>query len=66
MSVLESMVFFIYYFTFCIAVVSELVRKEPHFDTDRDSAMGVSVFTGGKSTTLSEASFFKFITYLHS
>ena len=58
MSVLDSMVFFIYYFTFCIAVVSELVRKEPQLDTDRDSAMGVSVFTGGKSTTLSEASFF--------
>ena len=60
MSVLDSMVFFIYYFTFCIAVVSELVRKEPQLDTDRDSAMGVSVFTGGKSTTLSEASFFVF------
>ena len=70
MSVLESIVFIFYYF-FCIAVVSEPVRKEPQLDTDRDSAMGVSVFTGGKSTTLSEASFLSsllvclHITYLH-
>ena len=50
---------------FCIAVVSEPVRKEPQLDTDRDSAMGVSVFTGGKSTTLSEASFLSsLLTYI--
>ena len=42
------------------------MRKEPQLDTDRDSAMGVSVFTGGKSTTLSEASFFlsSLLTYI--
>ena len=34
----------------------EPVRKKPRLDIDRDSAMGLSVFTGGKSTTLSEAS----------
>ena len=37
--------------------VCEPVRKKPRLDTDRDSAMGFSVFTGGKSTTLSEVSF---------
>ena len=41
------------------------MRKEPQLDTDRDSAMGVSVFTGGKSTTLSEASFLSsLLTYI--
>ena len=59
---LESGLYFLLFF--CIAVVSEPVRKEPQLDTDRDSAMGVSVFTGGKSTTLSEASFLS-LTYLH-
>ena len=34
----------------------EPVRKKPRLDIDRDSAMGLSIFTGGKSTTLSEAS----------
>ena len=34
----------------------EPVRKKPRLDIDRDSAMGRSVFTGEKSTTLSEAS----------
>ena len=29
---------------------------KPECDIDRDSAMGLSVFTGGKSTTLSEVS----------
>ena len=36
--------------------VDEPARKTPQFDIDRDSAMGLSVFTGGKSTTLSEVS----------
>ena len=60
---LESGLYFL--LLFCIAVVSEPVRKEPQLDTDRDSAMGVSVFTGGKSTTLFEASFLSsLLTYI--
>ena len=36
----------------------ELAREEkPQHDFDRDSAMGLSVFTGGKSTTLSDVCF---------
>jgi len=35
----------------------ELERKIPQLDIDQDSAMGISVFTGGKSTTLSEVSY---------
>ena len=34
----------------------ESVRKRPRLDIDRDSAMGLSVFTGGTNTTYSEAS----------
>ena len=40
--------------------VGEPVRKKLRLDIDRDSAMGVSVFTGGTSTTLSEASLLNF------
>ena len=36
----------------------ELGREEkPQHDFDRDSAMGLSVFTVGKTTTLSDVSF---------
>ena len=35
----------------------ELERKIPQLDIDQDSAMGISIFTGGKSTTLSEVSY---------
>ena len=31
---------------------------KPERDIDKDSALGFSVFTGGKSTTLSEVSLF--------
>ena len=54
---------------FCITVegvdVYEPLRKKPRLDIDRDSAMGFSVFTGGKSTTLSEASLLNFNYALH-
>ena len=40
--------------------VGEPVRKKPRLDTDRDSAMGLSVFTGGTSNTFSEASLLNF------
>ena len=49
---------------FCITVEDvdfcEPVRKKPRLDIDRDSAIGLSVFTGGTSTTLSEASLLNF------
>ena len=35
----------------------ELERKIPQLDIDQDSAMGISIFTGGKSTTLSEVGY---------
>ena len=35
----------------------ELEIKIPQLDIDQDSAMGISIFTGGKSTTLSEVSY---------
>ena len=35
------------------------MKKETQVDIDDDSAMGFSVVTGGKSTTLSEASVFQ-------
>ena len=38
----------------------EPVKKKPRLDIDRDSAMGLSVFTSGKSTISSEASLFNF------
>ena len=38
--------------------VHEAITTKPHLDTDKDSAMGFSVFTGGKSPTLSEVSLF--------
>jgi len=34
----------------------ELKRKIPQLDIDQDSAMGINIFTGEKSTTLSEVS----------
>ena len=40
-------------------------RKKPQVDIERDSAMGLSVFTGGNSTTLSDVSLLNY-TYLHS
>ena len=33
--------------------VCEPIRKKPRLDIDSDSAIGVSVFTDGKSTTMS-------------
>ena len=44
----------------------EPVRKKPRLDIDRDSAMGLSIFTGGKSTTLSEVSLFQPLLQMHS
>lgn len=42
---------------FCITVeelsVCEPLRKKPRLDIDSDSAIGVSLFTDGKSTTMS-------------
>ena len=35
----------------------ELERKIPQLDIDQDSGLGISTFTGGKSTTLSEVSY---------
>ena len=40
--------------------VCDPVKKKPRLDIDRDSAMGLSEFTSGKSTTLSEASLLNF------
>ena len=40
--------------------VCDPVKKKPRLDNDRDSAMGLSEFTSGKSTTLYEASLLNF------
>ena len=53
-------------YIFYIAVEDvEPVRKKLQLDIDRDSAMGLSVFTGEKSTTFSEASLRNFNYTLH-
>ena len=51
-----SMLHYIFYITVEDVEVYEPERKKPRLDIDRDSAMGLSVFTSGKSTTLSEVS----------
>ena len=43
----------------------ELERKIPQLDIDQDSAMGISIFTGGKSTTLSEVSYTQCTYFIH-
>ena len=55
-----SLVYLLLYITVEEVDVTELepAREEkPQHDIDRDSAMGLSVFTSGKSTTLSDVCF---------